>query len=69
MGGILDARIRREDEHAFQIFDVGLDASGRPAVRPVDEDVARVTLVELIPLLLRVDIEVGPAVVRARDVE
>jgi hypothetical protein len=53
----LDARIRRIDEHGFQIGDVPIDAVRDVTVRPVNGDVLGVTLLQAIPLLVGEHIE------------
>src|SRR5947207_9322202 len=54
----LDARVGREDEHWFQLFDMFLEALGRVTVGIMDQDVRRMALAEPIPFLMGVNVEV-----------
>src|SRR5579871_4379219 len=54
----LDACIRRIDEHCAEVLDVTLEASHLMPIRPVNEDVLRVALVQANPVLIAEDVEV-----------
>ena len=49
---LLDARVRRLDEHRAQILDVRLEAADLVPVGPVYEDVLGVALVQSDPVLV-----------------
>ena len=53
-----DAVVGRERPHHLEVLDVLVDARGGVSVGPVDDDVLRVALVKVLPLLTRVDPEV-----------
>ena len=54
----LDARVRREDEHGFQLLNVRIETLGRVAIGIMHKDIFGMALGEPLPFLVGINVEV-----------